>query len=135
MIGECIYSQWYSGENISTWKSIPAMTMYRNSNRFMDDKEYIQNAIEISENKQISLNIYEREDRIRLDFLLRATVLDDGETLLWDDLADESDLFGLSVRSDSPQIIVASFARIKDKYAGKKKLTWEADFPVGIHRD
>ena len=116
MVGTCIYSKRYAAEYIDTGEKHPAITVFRKQEALYSEEEFIEIAVELSEKCRIGVDIFDREDRLRVDFILHTELVSEEYSYLWDMLMNHSNLFGLVVRSTAPQTVLVSFVLIKSKY-------------------
>lgn len=116
MVGTCIYSKRYAAEYIDTGEKHPALTVFHKQEAIYNEDEFVKTAIELCEKCRVGVDIFDREDRLRVDCILHTEIVSEECSYLWDMLMNNSNLFGLVVRSTAPQTVLASFVLIKSKY-------------------
>ncbi|MBQ4599480.1 MAG: hypothetical protein IJB19_06175 [Clostridia bacterium] len=111
-----IYSKRYVAERIDMGIKYPAITIQRKRNKNFNKDEFVKLAVALSETNRIGLDLLEREDRLRADFILHTEIILEKNAYLWGLLFDASDRFVITVRSSSPQTVVVRFVHMKTEY-------------------
>ena len=111
-----LYSKRYSAEYIDIGIKHPALTIFQNHSTNFSDDEFVKLAVALSETNRIGLDLLEREDRLRADFILHTEIILEKNAYLWGLLFDASDRFAITVRSSSPQTVVVRLVHMKTEY-------------------
>lgn len=111
-----IYSKRYAAECIDMGIKYPAITIQQKRNKIFNKDEFVKLAVALSETNRIGLDLLEREDCLRADFILHTEIIFAENARLWSLLFDASDRFAIIVRSSSPQTVVARFVHMKTEY-------------------
>ena len=111
-----IYSKRYAAECIDMGVKHPAIAIQRKRNINFNKDEFVKLAVALSETNRIGLDLLEREDRLRADFILHTEIILEESAHLWGLLFDASDRFAITVRSSTPQPVVARFVHMKTEY-------------------
>lgn len=91
----------------------PPISVFSIVQKGISDEEYARTAYRFARQCGVKLSVKEAADSYSYYFYLRETIALGEYALDWVQLIQESDLHSLSVYSGLPQIIKASFYRIK----------------------
>lgn len=120
MISELIYSQLYEYERLLYTDKRVLLTVH-NSNVASEatPEEFIEVAKRISIDNRISVNIFDREDSIRVDFYMTGkTILEEG-SYYWDYMQNHSNMYSYTLPNRYPETLLVSFVHIKKEKLSK----------------
>ena len=114
MIYNIIYSQLYEAERLLRIDERPILTVLSPDNVLnAEPEEFIETAKKISLNSRISVNIFERKDRIKADFYITGASVSGENRYQWEHIHSISNMYRYTFLEKFPETMLVSFVYIK----------------------